>query len=88
MLTKEEIEECGWVMVKDYTYIEEGYVFQIPKDDNDFWGMEWDPDTGKMIIEIWAMNTTTTYNPNTQLDCKIKDKEELIQEMKWIDIKL
>jgi hypothetical protein len=90
-MTREEIEECGWSLTKDYTHSGEGWVFQLSRDSSEddelFWEMEYDPETDTMKIEKWEPGTEIgRHTPNVVLECKIHDKKELLQEMQWIEI--
>lgn len=88
MISKEQIEACGWLQIKDYTHSGEGYRYQLLDDDDSvFWEMEWLPDTSKMKIEKYTAIGDMKYDSNTIMEgVKIHDKQELLGEMSYLGI--
>jgi len=86
-MTKKEIEECGWSISKDMTHSGDGYTANIEiENSEDFWELQYDPETNKTTIEKWIKIGHMSYNTHTILECKVHDKKELLQEMQWCEI--
>lgn len=83
MITKEEIIECGWEYNINFCDLPEiGFIYEIDRGYTQ-WEMHYNPKSGKMQIE----KIVDSGVEGIVLDCKISSKEELLQEMSWLNIK-
>jgi hypothetical protein len=83
MITKEEIIECGWEYNQNICDLPEiGFLYEINRGFTQ-WEMHYNSENGKMQIEkIFDSGVE-----GIVLDCKIHNKEELLGEMAWLNIK-
>lgn len=84
LLDREDIEECGWIFVKQHPGLEEIYLEKKAIESIDDLGMNYDPESNWLrVYDTWP----DQHSDITRFSGKIKNKSELKILMKQLSIK-